>query len=213
MPKQRLPTPEAFEVFSKELLRRNFYKTSARELCERFPRLRLIAPRKIEGSEVGFRFFENDLEVVIWTTWLEKAQRARATDAGWVIILDEKMDVCYSSRPLHRTRNFLTNLLIQACIARARVLHRPRCVECGHFMKLVHGRGVKATYWRCARRLDHKGGAARSVPFDYGLPQEALDYLVKRRRAHRKALRNLRAQGKSPFVAMRQRKRWKRVML
>lgn len=213
MPKQCLPTPEAFEAFSKELLKRKFYKTSARELCERFSRLRLIAPRKIEGSEVGFRFFENDLEVVVWTTWVEKEQRVRTKDAGWVIILDERMDICYSSRPLHRTKNFLANLLMHARIARARVMRRPRCVECGHFMKLVHGKGMKATYWRCTRRLDHVGEKAHSLPFDHDLPQEALDYLAPRRRMHRKVLRRIRAQGKSPFAAIRIRKRWKTVMV
>ena len=210
MPKQCLPTPEEFGIFRAELLKRNFHEVSARELYTQFPQTRLVAPRKIEGSEVGFQFRGNGMTVVIWTTWLEKSQCARTTDAGWIIILDEKMNLCYSSRPIHRTKNFLKNLFMQARIARARVARRPRCGECNHFMRMVHGKGTKAVYWRCSRILDHKGGRAHSTPFDYGLPKEALDYLSTRRKAHRKALLNLRAQGKTPFAAMRRRKLWMR---
>jgi hypothetical protein len=213
MPKQCLPTPEEFTAFANELAKRSFHAISARELCKQSPQVWLVAPRKIEGSEgdeTGFRFHENGLTVIVWTTWMGKYQRAHISDAGWIIILDEKMNLCYSSRPIHRTKNFLKNLFMQARIARARVARRPRCGECNHFMRMVHGKGTKAVYWRCSRILDHKGGRAHSTPFDYGLPKEALDYLSTRRKAHRKALLNLRAQGKTPFAAMRRRKLWMR---
>jgi hypothetical protein len=213
VPKQVLPTPEQFQSFREALLERKFYEKSARELCDRYSRLRLIAPRPVEGREIGFVYFENELTVVVWTTWLVGENRARDEDSGWVIILDENGDKCYTSRQFRRTQNFLPRLLMEAKIARARVRTRPKCWECGVFMKIVHGRGMKSCYWRCARRLNHKGEAAHSLSFDHGLPQEALDYLRPKRKKHRREIKKLRKAGKKPFVAMRKRKRWKTEMI
>lgn len=209
MPRKVLPTPEQFQNFRGELLKRNFCE------IDRYSGLRLVAPRKIEGREIGFFYFENGLTVVVWTTWLDCENRARDNDSGWIIILDENGDRCYTSRPLHRTKNFLYRLLMEAKIARTRVKNRPKCAECGAFMKIVHRRSrdrtryLKSCYWKCARRLDHKGEVVHSLRFDHGLPQEALDYLRPRRKKHRREAKNLRKAGKEPFAAMRERKGWK----
>ena len=213
MPAKVLPTPEEFEEFSQKLLNLGFYKSYARELCERFSRLRLIAPRPIEGRQLALVYFNNDLTVVVWTTWMPDEQRFRRQGSGWVIILDEKEDVVYSSRPKRRTKNFLYRLFMYADIAHSRVLGRPPCPECTKLMRIVHGKGMKSTYWRCRRRLDHKGERARSLSFDIGLTAEQIVFLKKERKIRARYLKSVRESGKEEFAAMRKRKKWKTEMI
>lgn len=213
MPKRVSPTLEQFQSFREELLKRKFYEKIARELCDRFSRLRLIAPRPIEGRQSAFVYFNNDLTVVVWTTWMPDRQRFRKQGSGWVIILDEKEDIVYSSGPKHRTENFLRRLFMYADIAYSRVLQRPPCPECASLMRIVHGKGMKSTYWRCRRRLDHEGERARSLSFDTGLSAEQKAFLKKERKRRARYLKNVRKSGKEPFTAMRKRKRWSTEMI
>lgn len=143
----------------------------------------------------------------MWTTWLEKERSAREEDAGWVLIA-EGDKVLYFSRPIHRTKNFLRNLSMQARIACWKVRHRPLCPECQNFMDIVQGRAMKQRFWRCGRRELHKGGKNRFRRWDYGLPEEAVAYLKPIRRRRKKKYAALRAAGKDPHQAMFKRKRW-----
>lgn len=208
MPEQVLPTSEEFQSFCRKLLEEGFYEKSARELCDRYSRLRLVAPRPIEGRQLALVYFDNGLTVVVWTTWTSEKQRFRKRSSGWVIILDEKGDIVYSSRPKCRTKDFLHRLFMYADIARSRVFKRPPCPECKSLMKIVHGRGMKSTYWRCRRRLDHRCERARSLSFDIGLTAEQIAFLKKERKIRARYLKSVRKAGKEPFVAMRKRKRW-----
>jgi len=139
--------------------------------------------------------------VTIWTTWLKEQRQARKIDAGWIVI--SKGDkALYFSHPIHRTKNFVKNLLNQAWIAWYRVKNRPQCPICGSFMEIAFGRGVKSRYWLCRQdkvRLD----------WDYGLPERAKKYLKNLRKIRARYLRTRREERKPTHVAMKIRKPWR----
>ncbi|MDP1689755.1 MAG: hypothetical protein Q8L52_00930 [bacterium] len=206
MPKKVLPSAEAFKRFGQSLLRRGFRKLTRAEFKKDFKRLELEAPSPREGREVGFVFSANGLTVFVWTTFLDWEEKARDTDAGWVLIKDGDK-VKYFSHPIHRTENFLHNLLGYASAARLRVMNRPLCPKCRAYMNIARGKGLKARYWKCVRPAAHK--KAVSLSWDYGLPPAALDFLRPPRKKHAQYRKKLKAEGKKPGAALRRRKGWK----
>jgi hypothetical protein len=207
LPKQCLPDAENLSVFEEELRSRGFRRISSPEFSSQFLRLGLRAPRPRFGRELGYIFHANQYTVLVWTTWLLKEQVAREEDAGWVLIA-EKDKVLYFSHPIHRTKNFISNLLMQARIACWKVRHRPLCQECHNFMNIVQGRALKQRFWKCDRKELHAGGKNRFRSWDYGLPEEAVKYILPIRKKREKRYAALRAEGKEPHQAMLERKRW-----
>lgn len=207
MPKKCLPESEAFSKFEEDLKGRGFRKISNAEFLTEFQRLGLKAPRYRNGREVGYIFYANQYVVVVWTTWLEKEKVARDEDAGWVLIA-EKDKVLYFSHPIHRTKNFLQNLLMQARIACWKVRHRPLCPECNNFMDIVRGRALKQRFWKCGHKELHENKTNRFRSWDYGLPEEAIQYLKTIRKKRRNYYADTRSEGKEPHQAMLKRKRW-----
>lgn len=206
MPKKQLPDVMSFAAFTRSLVRRGFRQLSPVEFQSDYRRLALQAPSPREGRETGFVFSSNRLEVVVWTTFLTEAGRARDEDAGWVLIKDGD-EARYFSHPFHRTKNFLYSLLWAACIAQWRVAHRPLCPVCGARMDIANGQGLKARYWKCYRPESHK--KPEFLSWDYGLPEAALEHLKALRQRRQKYRATLREQGKIPGVAMQRRLRWK----
>lgn len=204
MPAQVLPDGPTFGWLEHNLLRRGFRKRSRKEFRSDFRRLEPKPPSPRPGREAGFTFSANGYEVVVWTTFVESAQVARNRDAGWVLI-KEGDEVLYFSRPIHRTKHFLHNLLLQASIARARVLHRPLCPDCSASMDIVAGKTLKARFWKCTKPAHRK---PVHLPWDYGLPMEVLPYIAKIRQARKRYRQKLKAQGKKPGVALLKRKGW-----
>ena len=207
MPEQRLPSHKDFSVFEEELTKRGFRRISSPEFSSQFYRLGLKAPRPRIGRELGYLFYANEYTVFVWTTWLPKEEAARASDAGWVLIA-ERDNVLYFSHPIHRTKNFLQNLLMQARIACWKVRHRPLCPECLNFMSIVQGRALKQRFWKCDRKKSHVGGKERFRSWDYGLPEDVINFLKPIRKRRRKRYATLRVEGKEPHQAMLSRKRW-----
>ena len=201
-----LPDAKSFALFERSLLRRGFRRLSSVEIGRDFNRLRLEAPRPRKGREAGFSFTANGLEVLVWTTFLTYEGQARDEDAGWVLIKDGD-DVRYFSHPLHRTRNFLKNLLFTPCIAKWRVEHRPNCPQCSARMHIVRGRGIKSRYWQCNKRDAHR--RPEFLSWDYGLPEEALEFLRPMRKRRTKRQKELRKQGKKFGAVIQLRLRWK----
>ncbi len=206
MPAKVSPDAEAFAAFRRAMLLRKFREISPVEFKKDFQRLELKAPSPREGREVGFRFESNGLLVNVWTTFLAREDRAREEDAGWVLIKDGD-DTRYFSRPLSRTKNFLRNLLWHARIARWRAEHRPSCPVCKNRMSIAYGKGLKSRFWKCVRPTFH--AKAVSLPWDYELPQWALDFLRPLRKRRARYYVELRKQGKKPGAAIRRRIGWK----
>lgn len=208
MPKQILPNKAEFARLNKSLLRFGFKQITDQEFVEKYKILRLVAPRPREGrKEVGFVFKANALKVTVWTTWLLKEQRARRTDAAWVIISDEEK-VLYFSHPIHRTKSFVDNLLKQAWIARIKVKNRPRCKKCGWFMQITHGQGAKSCYWSCSNRFGHDNNKKVYLSWDYNLHIKAKQYLKGLRKKRAVYRKQRRASGLPVDVARKKRISW-----
>ncbi|MEK7106840.1 MAG: hypothetical protein AAB899_01465 [Patescibacteria group bacterium] len=200
-------TAEDFAAFKRAMIKHGFREISRVEVGRDFQRLGLIAPSPREGREVGFSFSSDGLQVVTWTTFLawEGRPRKKSEDCGWVLILrgDKRVYV----REVRRTSDFLYNLLWHSCIAKWRVENRPLCPECNGHMRIAFGGGLKARFWICVRPASHAKPVSR--PWDYKLPQEALDFLRPIRKLHVRYLVELKKQGKKPGGALRRRKGWK----
>lgn len=204
MPKQVLPNAESFASFRKSMLARGFREIYRDEFVKNFTRLELRAPSPRRGREVGFIFSANGYDVVVWTTYIEAEQMARKSDAGRVLIKDGDR-VVYHSRPKHRTKNFLHNLLLAAAIARSRVIHRPLCPKCGAYMHVRPGKGLKARYYRC-QASSHPTPV--NLPWDHGLPDEVMKKVIKSRRDRKPHVDKLAAKGLKPGAALKKRRKW-----
>lgn len=209
MPQQVLPDATGFAWFSRELTFRGFRPVSEIEFKSDFKRLKLKAPRSRVGREAGFAFFANGLTVRVWTTWLEREGKARDIDAGWVLICDGDKPL-YFSYPIHRTKNFLVNLLRQAWLARWRVMHRPLCSKCRQFMNIAMGRGIKSRYWRCNRLKEHEDRKPFVLDWDYGLPPKAKRYAKTLRKKRAKYRAKRKQESKPIFTAIQKRRPWQR---
>lgn len=195
MPKKVLPDVDGIAWLTHNLRRRGFRSLTKQESKTVFARLELVPPSPREGRELGFIFSANRLDVIVWTSFVQKDGQAREKDSGWVLIRDGDR-ARYFARPRLRTLNFLKNLLEDACIARQRVIHRPTCPECQQQMRIARGSGLKSRFWRCFRPEYHS--KAVRLSWDHGLPPEVLERVLKRRKARAAA-------GK----AMLRRKGWK----
>lgn len=203
MPKKVLPCEDDFKQLKENLQSMGFHQF--------YPSVDFDyskEPKKF--SEIGFVFRANGLRVVVWTTW-EMAEdekiRVRNSDASWVIILDDKRTL-YFSHPIHRTKNFLRNLLYQVKIAWLRVIYRPRCPECGKFMDIAFGKGLKSRYWKCNRRLEHKGKKSINCSWDTPLPPTIKKHLKSIRSKRAKYFKKRRKERKEIYSAFK--KRWRK---
>lgn len=209
MPPQVLPSETDFTKFELELKMRGFCPIPEEEIQNRLGNLSPKSPRSKHERERGFSFSANGLTVIVWTTWLGKESRARKEDASWVIIANNDRAL-YFSHPIHRTKNFLKNLLRQAWLAWWRVRHRPRCPECGKFMEIAFGSGIKSRYWKCRQTEKHRKGKSINLSWDKNLPPQAKRYVVALRRARTAYFKKLRRVGKPVYQAMHKRQKWER---
>lgn len=212
LPKQILPNFSDFNYLREEFKLLGFKEISNDEFRKRLNRLGLKSPRFQKGRETGFYFRKNGLTVTVWTTWLEKQSQARKSDAGWVVISEDGLDdekALYFSHPIHRTKNYIVNLLNQAWIAQWRVKNRPRCPQCKRFMKIVRGRAIKSRYWRCVNKQDHQTRAVVNLDWDNSLPPKAKKYLKKLRHKRTQYKKTRRQEGKATNQSIINRNPWK----
>lgn len=208
MPRKVLPALKDFLWFKRELTTRGFRPMYEVEFRRQFQRLGLKAPRPRQGREEGFTFFANNLSVVVWTTWLARQNKARESDAGWVLIAEGDR-VLYFSHPIHRTRNFFLNLFRQAWLAQWRALHRPLCPECKKWMSIARGKGLKARYWVCGAWSQHDVKGTVRLDWDYGLPPRAKRMVALLRRARARYRKQMLCEGREVVPAVLRRKPWR----
>ena len=213
MPKKQLPNSSDFNYLRKEFKLLGFNEISKGEFRQRINRLGLKSPRSQKGREAGFYFKENGLTVTVWTTWLEKQGQARESDAGWVVISEDGLEdakAVYFSHPIHRTKNYIINLLKQAWIAQWRIKNRPHCPQCKGFMKIVRGRAIKSRYWRCANKQKHQTRTVVNLDWDNSLPPKAKEYLTKLRHKRTQYKNRRKQEGKTINQSIINRNPWKR---
>lgn len=168
-----------------------------------------IPPHVRSGGELGFVFQKGDFSVWIWTTWLPLARRVRENDCGWIVIEQNGRGVYFL--PVHRTKNFINHLLIEAKIARCRIRNLPICAKCDKKMKIVQGRGLGSRYWSCGRC--HATVPWDTMEFLAGLPEDARQHLSRRRAARKRWQKICREDGRPIRQAMLSRKAWKKIIL
>jgi len=175
-------------------------------------------PHPRAGRELAFVYEEkpaspadksDDLTVVVWTSYLLASGRARKKDCGWVVI--ESAGVGRYFIPVHRTKNFVKHILLEAQIARCRVRTRPRCPVCGVRMEITDGKGIGARYWRCPDK--HARESWDHDVFISALPPEAKQHLLRRRRQRAAWYRKCRKAGKPIRQAVLRRRGWVRTSL
>lgn len=203
MPKQVLPSRAEFDSFDMKMKHLGFRQITRDEVRTDQTRLGLKNPRNRLGREIGFVLAASGYQVVVWTTFLHDEKVARKSDAGHVMIKGGDT-VLYHFHPTHRTKNFLSNMLTKANIAKERVLCRPLCPKCKAYMDIRRGRGLKARYYHCSR-----GHTKVNVSWDYGLHPRVLKEIEKLRRRRERYRRQLARSGKKPGAALLKRKRWK----
>lgn len=188
MPKQVLPTIEDFKKIETALKELGFREIGSNEVKKDFYRKSLTAPRPRTGKEVMFQYHSDGLSVIVCTTWVRDANEARESDSGWVLIKDGDDKVWYNPR-IHRTKNFVTNLLFHAGYAMERVLARPICPECKQSMKIVEGKTLHSRYWACRNRREHASKKQHTASWDQGLRPSLIRKRIKIRkeRARQKA--------------------------
>ena len=208
MPKKILPTEQGIKYFDCEMRKMSYRVLNRLEFRKDFVRLGLIAPRRKPGREIGYRFFSNGLEAIVWTTFLVGQNKPREEDLGWALIR-EGDKVLYFSHPIRRTKGFIRKLLSYAWLVRHRVEHRPLCPECKDYMKVARGKGLKSRYWICMKKSKHKDGKPVFLDWDWELGPRAIKFLKKERKARRKYHQQRKKEGKSTDQAMLKRKKWK----
>ncbi len=202
-----MPNPIEFEIFESRLTGFGFRPVSSAEVGRDILKFGLKPPRQRSGKEAGYVYSDNGLDVYVWTTWLRDEGEAREEDAGWVLIVgDDK--ILYSSHPIHRTKNFLDNLLNQARVARIRVRYRPKCPQCGEFMMVVHGRVLKSRYWYCGNKTQHPTRKFVVCNWDTPLPLGMKLYVKIARHKRAQYRQKLAEEGKVVTPAITTRKRW-----
>lgn len=202
MPKKVLFSLDDFQFISRELERLGFRKIEPGEFYDRIRNLKFQGFRPKKGRETGFEFRAKSLVVTVWTTWLEEEGNPRDSDEGWIAITSESGRRLYFSHPLHRTRNFVVNLLMQARIARWRVKNRPSCSQCGEPMNIAGGRRREKNqprcpecgelmewerqgYWICYGNGEHKN----RIVWDYNSSTRSRYWACYNRNAHKNRIK------------------------
>lgn len=107
-----------------------------------------LPPRSQNGrGDVWIYYTRNGYRVVVQTS-LQVLPFKMLSNPAWVIIEDEKGNSVFYGPPLHRTKNFLDNLLLQSLILQKIAQERPLC-RCGCNMNIVKGEFLREYLLSC----------------------------------------------------------------
>lgn len=161
MPKKVLPTEQEVKTLLRGLEKLGFDQIGSSLYMKNIERLGLQPPRTQEGREISFSYFANNYEVVVHTTLGVDTNLPAEQDAAWVLIRQADEVLFYSPR-LHRTKNFVSTLLLWAEIAQTLVKERPLCPECKAFMHLRKGKKHPLYTWLCTKTEQHERSLVHS---------------------------------------------------
>ena len=198
MPARVEITPQTFAEFEAELLKRKFERVSRGRIARDFKQFGLRPPRRrSKGHQAGYIAEKNGLTVYVWTTYSPEEEKMQESNEGWVL-LTEKGRRRWCSYPHHRTKNFLKTMLMLARISRWRAAHRPRCKECGAYMRVRFGKTFKSRYWECVGTLDEPHRRITNS-WAHDMPPEAVEFEQQYAQTHRQ----------TPGPALKSRDKWK----
>jgi hypothetical protein len=178
--------------------------------------IKLIPPRKSTERipEICFEFHptdpNNDLKVVVWTTFRADNLEPKKNDSGWIIIVkkdDKSGKLYYSSPKVMRTTGFVLKLCRRAWVAMYRVRERPKCPLCGRYMEIVK-KGIKSKYWQCINKEAHENTIRES--WDYNIKPIAKKFIDSLRKKNAKYVNKRKKAGKPLYEGIKNRKKWKK---
>lgn len=145
-----------YRGFISFLIELNFVKVGSREELRQL-RSRGISedqpPRPQAGKgDVWIYYTRNGYKVVV-QTGVSTQPFKMLSNPAWVIIENEKGDSVFYAPPLHRTKNFLKNLLNQTAILQKIVEERPLCI-CNADMNIVKGEFLREYKLECSNICD-----------------------------------------------------------
>lgn len=203
------PSKEGFEWFCLIMKEHNFSKIGGKQIRQDFTRLDLQKQiRKLEGYETGFQYSNGTYAVKVWTTFLEKEDKLRdkSTDAGWVIIVKgDELKYC-AHHFTRKNQNFFLSLARYAWIAKWKIDNTPlcSCESCGKEMQIHRKKGSRKYFWICINPDIHEKPEFKS--WDYGIGQEAKNFLNIRRENTQKYVKKNKELGKNPNPKAKNRK-------
>lgn len=151
MPKKFLPSQSAITAFFDDITNRlGCVRISAKEIVdwvESIPNSEPLSRYKQAqtGMEIGYKYTTPTIpvQVIIWTTYVAGNQQARASDAGWVLIVEKKTrKPIFFSFPIHRTKNFLKTLTRYIEVFIEIVTQWPTCATCAQSLTIKPVSGV-----------------------------------------------------------------------
>lgn len=175
-----------------------------------FFRLELQAPRPIKGSEIGYRYSNNEYTAKIWTSFLPAEQKFRDTgeDAMWPIITQAD-ELAYSAKPIYRkSREDLMKTLRYAWVNKWKIDNIPLCPCCNARMVIFRKANSRRYMYACKKKGAHPDNKWRFRSWDYGLKEKAQAFVDIRRAATARYKEKMKALGKDPKPAAKIRKRW-----
>ncbi len=205
-----LLTEDDFLFLEKMILSMGYRNITRNDSSKEFLRLNLSPPRPIRGRETSYRYTNNGYTVFLHTTYLEasKKWRDKGTDAGWILIA-EGDKARYFAKPFSRTKGFIMKFLRYAWVTKWKVDNRPLCPECKAYMHITKKVGTRQYYFICRNMISHKKEQPLFLPWDVGLPFNALKFLNIRREYSEKYNKKIKDGGKAVTPARKIRKTWK----
>jgi hypothetical protein len=198
-----------------QLIKRNYHLIGYREFHNKYEELGLVAPRKREGREAGYRQDKNGMTAILWITYDLVHHQFRESDAAWLLICNELGNAVYFSGPIHRTQNFVRTIGSLACIGEIRLHYWPYCPDknCKARMKVATGKkNPKQKYFECDKFKSHLDKKPLFRGWDYGIPWDkyplAYKFVLERRRRRAVWRKKLQKEGKPLNQAMKKRKKW-----
>lgn len=213
MPEKILPKEREIQQLFMRLEDMKFDRIGSTSYLKNKERLEWEAPRQQEGLEISFSYYNNGLETVVHTSILKEGGLPAENDAAWVLIRKGDEVIFFSPR-LHRTKNFISTLLIWAEIAQTLINERPLCPECKAFMELRKSKEHRSYRFICTKTEHHEKSLVHT--HDLMAPQILSKLSVRAQRywgmykaKYRYYQKELYKQSLVPGRASKKRKKWK----
>ncbi len=177
-PKAPLLSAEDYQLLRELLLQTGYTPISKKHKAKEMERLALVAPRRLEGSEEGWRYSSNGYTAVLWTSFLPTKQKFRdvGTDIGWVIITQGD-EIAYSATPIPRRKDFVLRMARKAWVTKWKIDNIPLCPCCNARMAIYRRPMTRQYLFVCKKSEQHHDGVFRFRSWDYELPRNAQAFI------------------------------------
>ena len=129
-------TKRHLTFISQELSKHGFRIMSTSEQRKLMKKLKPIAPRVQNGSNIPMVLYLNGLTILIWTSFDRSKNKTLEGKCAWVLVLDGAERIFSSPQIRRYEHSFIPKLLHWARIAKAFADARPNCSQCDDFITM-----------------------------------------------------------------------------